>query len=205
MESLLASIQIPHTRIRAVDGRTDIVDPKGSFPFIGAVQKRLISRHDEACTRSHLKAIKYLQNVPGTYFLVLEDDVVFDNMKLLPFDLASVIRNCPPFDILQISKTYQHELTQLYTPYAGIYAGCQAYVLARSGVQKIVNRYPPGKPIQRRSEHTIYSSGITYTYKYNLVDTLCTDSTLHSSNVPDHMRSKNRQRAIILKDFPPVS
>lgn len=204
MESLLASIHVPHTRISAVDGRKDIVVPTGRIPIPHLFQKRIISRNDEACSRSHIKAIKHLQNIQGRYFLVLEDDVLFDNLKLLPFDIATVIRNCPPFDIIQISKTFQHELTQQYTPYSGIYAGCQAYVIARSGVQKIVNLYPPGKSIRTRSEHTIFDPCKTYTYKYNLIDTLCSDSTLHPDNVIDHARSKAIQRAIILKDFPPV-
>jgi GR25 family glycosyltransferase involved in LPS biosynthesis len=205
MESLLASVHVPNTRICAVDGTKDIVDPKSRLPITGVLQKRSISRNDEACSRSHLKAIKHLQHVHGQYFLVVEDDVIFDNMKLLPFDLAQVIRDSPPFDILQISKTYHHELRQLYTPYEGIYAGCQAYVISRSGVQKITNLYPSGKPIRKRSEHTIFDPCITYTYKYNLIDTLCKDSTLHPTNVKDHARSKTLQRTIILKDFPPVA
>ena len=204
MESLLASIKVPHTRICAVDGSKPTVEPKGRIPIIGAAKPRVLDRRDEACSLSHIKAIKHLQNVQGKYFLVLEDDVIFDNMNLLPFDLATVIRGCPPFDIVQIAKTYHHELEQLYMPYRGIYAGCQAYVIARSGVQKIANRYPPGKLIRKRSEHTIFGSCITYTYKYNLVDTLCSDSTLHPNNVADHARSRTLQRNIILKDFPPV-
>ena len=196
MESLLANIHIPNTRIQAIDGRK-----QSRIPITCAGQNRdKLDSCDDACARSHINAVKYLHTLAGDYFMVVEDDVIFDNMALIPYDLATIIKQAPPFDVLQIGKICLKELPDMYTKW-DLIAGCQAYIVSRAGVQRLHELYSSHLSLRAIAEYSIYMPCNTYTYKYNCADSLCTDSNIHSSHIQSHIDSKNLQRDIILRDF----
>ena len=196
MEALLAKINVPNTRIQAIDGRKQSRIP---ITCAGQAQNKLDSC-DDACARSHINAVKHLHTLAGEYFMVVEDDVIFYNMALIPYDLRTIIKQAPPFDVLQIGKICLKELPDLYTKW-DLIAGCQAYIVSRAGVNRLYELYFSRRILRTIAEYSIYMPCNTYTYKYNCADSLCLDSNIHPSHIGSHMDSRTLQRNIILRDF----
>jgi hypothetical protein len=93
MTHLLNNLDIPNTRISAIDG--SIID-LSSITNLEAP----LTNYEKAVTLSHIKAISYLENIDGNYFLVLEDDITLNNISLFNIDIKHIIENAPNFDIL---------------------------------------------------------------------------------------------------------
>ena len=197
MLKLLDKINIPKTCIEAFDGTaiTNTLHPTLSNAEIG-------------CLVSHLKAINFLNTVNGKYFLVVEDDVSFDYAYLFPYDLKHIIQNSPEFDILILKKTTECNINnlELYTDVnkwninnPRIYSTV-AYVITKSGIEKILSIKLSETNITVADIY-IYKYCNTFTYKYNFIDTINVNSTIHESHLASHIELSKKELNLIISTY----
>ena len=214
MSALLKNVPIPNIRIDAINGNMiNIMDT------IGATGNTTISNSEIGCTLSHIKAINYLKDVEGEYFLICEDDISLVNINLIPRTLEEIITNAPDFDILLIHKIYCKQLSKIYTNWNkeynkdnNNYAICStaSYVISRSGINKICNEVCSYDSIENKfkfykqisvADIFIYNYTNTWVYKYNFISTKDEDSIIHTSHLEYHKKSSKMQLDIIKNDF----
>lgn len=103
MEVLLSKNNITNIRITAIDGIN--LDDKTLDNI--CIQNKHLSRAENACTCSHLTAIKYfVEKTSVDQIIIFEDDVSFEFLDLIPYnwsDLESKID--PDFDVVQLAVT----------------------------------------------------------------------------------------------------
>lgn len=215
MEKLLNQINIPNYRISAIDGKAykDIKSIYGNIPL----QKEL-TNSEIACTLSHIKAINYLKDIPGDYFIVCEDDISFNNIVFFDKNLETIIKECPKFDILILNKTYLKPLKELYSKWIDYYVeepldhigSTVCYIISRNGINKLIKnaKYINDNNFILNKDHNLSVSDIyiyknldTYVYKYNFISTLLEESTIHNNHLNHHKKNDFIQLGIILKDF----
>ena len=216
MEKLLEPLRVPSTRIYAIDGDT--------YTYWNKVQNLFhsgpLSKHEIACTLSHVKAINYLSGMEGDYFLVLEDDASFDNCLIMNNCLKDIITKAPKFDILQLYKTYYDKLPSEYVKWIDFYLpnnlnkviglyGTVGYIISRSGINnlcdiikydfvndtfvtKVNHEFEP-------ADAYLYKNVNTVTYKYNFIGTTNIDSTFHDFQLEEHKKSQDFQLKEIYK------
>ena len=186
MEELLKNININNTRISAIDGRIDNLTNYKNLA-------KSMSNYEIACTLSHIKAINYLSNINGNYFLVVEDDISLENLKYFSKDLKNIILNAPSFDILLINTTHDRSFIN-YNEYKNWSGECStvAYIISRSGINKIVsiaqfnnNNFIINKSLSC-ADIFIYKYVNTYVYKYNFIASKNEDSEIHSDHLSWH-------------------
>lgn len=215
MINLLKDIKIPNFRISAIDGKAyeDINSIYGNIPM-----GRELSKSEIACTLSHIKAINYLKNIPGEYFMVCEDDISFNNIVLFENNLKTIISECPKFDILMLNKTFLKPVNEKYAKWNNYYflnpldfiGSAVAYIISRSGINKIIENatYINDNNFKLNPNHNIdvadlyiYKNVNTYAFKYNYITTLLEESTIHDEHLNTHKNNDNYQFGIILKDL----
>ena len=216
MENLLKPIPIPNERIEAIDGNQN-------FNFIENIKipqkllKITISNKEICCTLSHIKAINYLKNVKGKYFMICEDDISFNNLRFLNSDLKKIIEDSPLFDILQISvvKEYfwkQYKNKKNYAKW-DTYLSAVSYIVSKKGVNNFIKRaqyindykYILNEKyfkniISFEADWFIYPCVNTITYKYSLITTLNKNTTLNHSVISVNFY-KNIQTYLIVNDL----
>ena len=212
METVLLNIDIPNERVEAFDGKHNIIDHIKNKDYRSTTNDNTtnkVTNYEIACTLSHLKAINQLKATIGDYFLILEDDVVFDNVKFIPCNLQKIIQDSPPFDILQLHKHYLSDIFK--TDYKRFTmndwtTGTAAYVISRSGINKITKLFDFQNNILQtnlsnicEADKLIYTSCNTYTYKYNIISTLGNNSTIHPSHVTTQLKCNKFQDSLIVK------
>ena len=205
-EVLISYVPIPNRRISAVDGANE--DLGKYFHRVDATPS--ITQLEIACSLSHLKAIHSLKSQRGDSFLILEDDAVFDNMKMIPYDFEQIIRLSPPdYDIVQVFAFRNSESEELIRK-RNFWdtASSGAYIISRKGIDRMVKRYPMenGKCMfpfseMKISECMIYDDMDTYTFKYNCVDSYSKDSTIHPDHLPFQRQSIDGNRELMKRDF----
>ncbi len=212
MKNILSYVPIKNTRINAIDGKLEDVR-KMIYPL-----QTNITDYEIACTLSHVKAINYLKNIQGEYFMICEDDIAFDNIFLINQNLESIIKNSPNFDILLLNKTYLNNLNDTYTNwlseknksnnYSTTIWSTVCYIISRKGVDKLCNKisfinnnfYFNINNINIADEF-LYSELNTFVYKYNFINTLNEESTIHDNHIDYHKQVADYQLKIIKKDF----
>jgi GR25 family glycosyltransferase involved in LPS biosynthesis len=186
---------------------------------IGNIKNTTMSKSEIGCTLSHIKAINYLKNIEGEYFLICEDDITLVNIDLIPKTLEEIIINAPKFDILLIHKIYCRHLSKIYTNWNreynknnNNYAICSTagYVISRSGINKIcedvcsydsnTNKFTFYKQISV-ADIFLYNYTNTWVYKYNYISTRDEDSVIHDSHIEYHKKSSKIQLDVINNDF----
>jgi len=206
MEEILAHISVPNIRIQAVDGTVEDLETY----FVNIDERPRLTGSEIGCTLSHLKAIHTLKEMPGEYFLILEDDVQFDNMNLISYDFKEIIEMAPKsFDILQIFTLRPNEQPFLYSNWIlGHNWSTGAYIITRAGIDKMVKRYPMREGVflfpsseLKGADTFIYENVNTYTFKYNCLDALEKESTIHSGHLDKHRSANFVQREILKRDF----
>ena len=214
MVNLLKDINIPNYRISAIDGKSydNIKTIYGDIPL-----ERNLSNSEIACTLSHIKAINYFKNISGEYFIICEDDISFNNIILFDYNLETIIKECPKFDILMLNKTFLNPINEKYSKWNDYYynkniqiGSTVCYVISRSGINKIINnaKYINDNNFILNEKKNldvadiyIYQHLETYVYKYNYITTLLEESTIHDNHLDYHKNNDNFQLGIILKDF----
>lgn len=208
MENILKDLIISNTRIDAIDGNRDDV-----FNMINPIETDR-TKSEIACTLSHIKAINYLKNMKGNYFLVCEDDISFENITLIDSNLEKIIKESPPFDILLINKIYTNNLDNLYTDWneeasKGIMIWSTAsYIISRKGIENICNKVSYNNNIFNFNINYIHVADLflyklseTYVYKYNFISTINKSSNIHENQLDYHIRNCEFQLNVIQKDF----
>jgi GR25 family glycosyltransferase involved in LPS biosynthesis len=190
MEKLLNNLNVKNTRIEAIDGKNEKL---GHY-----LKRTYLSNYEIACVLSHIKAINYLSKIDGDYFLVCEDDIDFFNTQYFTISLEKIIKDAPnDFDILQIGKTQNNSFQKnnLYEKYNKTW-GAYAYIISRKGInnlQKIshydstTNQFTINNEL-KVTELFIFNNLNTYTYKYNFINTLNSDSNIHSEHLVWHKK-----------------
>ena len=214
MENLFKNINIPNTRINAIDGKNEDVKS-----YVNTDYERNLSDYEIACTLSHIKAINYLKNINGNYFMICEDDISFNNINLFNETLQDIIKNSPPFDILLLSKIYYYELGELYSnwnyhlDFNGMnyqIAGTGCYIISRSGINKIINNASyniisntfnfSSKKIDVADMY-IYKNLDAYVYKYDFIGIQCVSSLIHDDHVNHQSVCSINQQNLIIKNL----
>ena len=218
LENTLNKLLVKNTRISAVDGKNKNI--RNLIPF----NTPNLSDAEIATTLSHLNAIHYLKNLDGNYFMVIEDDVIFDNIYLINSNLENIIKSSPEFDILLLHKIYLNELTDLYTDwneennkssyyYNEIYSpnaiwSAAAYIISKKGIENICNKinYDGEKYIFNINyfhvaDLLLFKESKTYVYKYNFLDTINKYSTIHNEQLIFQKKSSLYQLNCIKNDF----
>ena len=202
MENILKNINIPNIRISAIDGDT--------YNFNHNFHPNM-NKYAKGAVLSHIKAIKYLQNINGDYFMICEDDITFKNLNLFNNDLKHIIENAPIFDLLLLSKICSYKLDNLYTDYnnskfkSDIF-GCGCYIISRNGINIfkdiINNNIKTGIDVIGAADYYLYDNKKTYVYKYNFVDIINkNDSTINPDHHHIHVSSSEKGLNYILEDF----
>ena len=184
--------------------------------FTNVNYERKLNNYEIANTLSHIKAINYLENIKGDYFLICEDNISFNNIILIDKDLKTIISECPKFDILILNKTYLSNINNIYVkwdnyykPLKNDYIGSSAsYIISREGINKLIKfaKYADSyfkldkKNNLDASDIYIYKYLDTYVYKYNYVTTK-NISTITKTDKPFDDKNNLFQLNIILKDF----
>jgi hypothetical protein len=158
-----------------------------------------------------------IENLEGNYFMVCEDDINLDNLELFNNDLNDIIKNCPNFDVLMISKTYHNDLNELYTDWNKTYnigqgyhiASAVCYIVSKKGSSKIINRMKYNddsnfifnqNELFNSSDKFIYRNIDTYVYKYNFITYNGNDSTIHEDHLEHHNKMKDRETKLIINN-----
>ena len=208
----LEPINIPNTRIKAVDGKNQEMIKKFKKGLVYS-----ISDIEFACLLSHIKAISFCENLPGEHFLIVEDDVSFKkNLAFFRISLKDIIKNAPPFEILMIYKNLLRPLPYLYTDWNQEYekgwhiSGCVAYVITKKGVKTILRNVFYEK--QKDTFHFynkninladlfLFQNSHTIIYRYNFFSVEVKESTIHTEHLPIQTQCVNFQDQEIKKNL----
>ena len=207
MEELFKNINIPNIRINAIDGKYNNVKDVINIEF-----ERELSNYEIACTLSHLKAVNYLKNLEGEYFMICEDDISLDTILLFNNDLNDIIKKSPKFDVLLINKIFRYRFDQLYPEWNDYWknniqiAGAGCYIISRSGINKIINNaeyiddenfiFNTNKKFDV-SDIYLYANLETFVYKYNFISMVYEESTIHN----DHLMANNLSHNFHLREI----
>jgi GR25 family glycosyltransferase involved in LPS biosynthesis len=214
IQEKLKNIPISNTRIEAIDGKNAALMKK----YKQNIQSRL-SDYELACLLSHIKAISFLHSKKGDYFLVLEDDVSFENFQYFNFGLETIIKNAPPFDILMVFKTFGSQIDKVYSPWKKISSidsrypvtGAVAYVISRKGIETIMDNIKYDVEIDnfiylnrnlQEADIFLYTISNTIIYKYNFFSVETKDSTIHSEHLSTQQKCLEFQLEEIKKNLP---
>ena len=211
MTNLFKNISIKNYRISEIDGNSsNIMDTFTNVNF-----DRKLTNNEIAKTLSHIKAISFLENIEGKYFLICEDNICFKNTVLIDIDLKQIIESSPKFDILLLNKTYLINIEEPYSkwnkyykPIENEYVGSTAaYIISREGINKLLKfaKYNDSyfkldkKNNLDLSDIYIYKYLDTFVYKYNYIGTKNIELT--DNQQPNEDKNNLFQLNIIIKDF----
>lgn len=186
MNNVLNNINIPNTRINAING-----EYINYYKLINLKNEdKELSNYEIACTMSHIKAIYKLKNMNGSFFMICEDDISFDNLKYFKKNLKDIITESPVFDILILNKICNEDINNNYIKWndsnINIYSTA-SYIISRDGINKIcklvdcnLHTFTFHKKINV-ADIFIYKYVNTYVYKYNFIDINLYNSTINDS------------------------
>lgn len=200
METLLNAYKLNHTRIKAVNGLNRLGSDLDSVCIINTK----LTRPENACTCSHLKAIKYfVENMSDDKVIIFEDDVSFDFLQNIPFNWSKLEENFPQkFDVIQLAITFENGAvsnTLIKTNPLMKYYCSAAYLITRSGAINLLNKYYSNdlKKINLATqEHATADSMISSTgntYSVPIFTYRVADSIIHPLHLYNHNKSKKQQ------------
>jgi GR25 family glycosyltransferase involved in LPS biosynthesis len=178
-----------------------------------------LSDYEIACTLSHIKALSYLNDCPGNYFLIVEDDVCVDNLYFLKDSLQNIISEAPTFDIMLLFKTSLTKFNSKYISWNDEYnkglkhhiAGTVAYIICKEAIPKILEKIKYNfstcqfiitKPFEIDvADIFLYKYTTTLTYKYNFFATLNEDSEIHKDHLHFHKKASVNSFQEIINDL----
>jgi GR25 family glycosyltransferase involved in LPS biosynthesis len=211
MKKLLKNIPIKNYKITEIDGNmSNIIDIFTNVNF-----DRKLTNNEIAKTLSHIKAINFLENIEGNYFLICEDNICFKNTVLFNKDLKCIIESSPKFDILILNKNYLLNIEEIYSkwnkyykPIENEYVGSTAaYIISREGINKLLKfaKYNDSNfKLDKKnnldlSDVYIYKYLDTIIYKYNYIGTKKIELTDNQQKNED--KNNLFQLNVIIKDF----
>jgi GR25 family glycosyltransferase involved in LPS biosynthesis len=211
MKELLKNIPIKNYRVAEIDGNSsNIIDIFTNINF-----DRKLTNKEIAKTLSHIKAINFLENIEGNYFLICEDNICFKNTVLFDKDLKSIIESSPKFDILLLNKNYLLNIEESYSKWSKYYKPIEneyvgsttAYIVSRDGINKLLkfakyndSYFKLGKKNNLDlADIYLYKNLDTIVYKYNYIGI----KNIELTDEIQQNEDKNNlfQLNIIIKDF----
>ena len=197
MNTLLNKFKLNHTRIDAVNGLdakliNNICDINLNISFF-----------ENACTCSHLHAIKYfVENMIDECVIIFEDDVSFDFLPLIPYNWSKLTTNFPAnYDVIQLAVTRNvndHVTNSLIkiNPEMKYYCSA-AYLITRSGAKKLLEKYySNGKIILSSQKYATADAmilNLDNVYSIPIFTYLLNSSLIHQNHYYLHTRSKMQQ------------
>jgi DNA-binding ferritin-like protein (Dps family) len=178
-----------------------------------------MNNNEIATTISHIKAITFLSEIIGNYFMVCEDDIELRNINFIKDNLENIISKCPKFDILMLHKIYIDILSEDYTNWNNHInklgedyqiAAASCYIISKSGINKITNisNYKDiNNFIFKKSyifdvaDMFLFKNTNTFVYKYNYISISGIDSNIHNSHIEHHNKCEEIQDKYILEKF----
>jgi len=210
MTNLLNNISIKNYRVSEIDGNSNIIDTITNINF-----DRKLTNNEIAKTLSHIKAINFLENIKGDYFLICEDNICLKNTVLFDVDLKTIIKSSPKFDILLLNKNYLLNIEDLYSKWSKFYKAVDneyvgstaAYIISREGINNLIKfaKYNDSyfkldkKNNLDLSDVYIYKYLDTIVYKYNYFGTKNIEITDNEQQYED--KNNLFQLNIIIKDL----
>ena len=211
MINLLKNIPIKNYKLSEIDGNSsNIMDIFTNINF-----DRKLTNNEIARTLSHIKAINFLENIEGNYFLICEDNICFKNTVLFDKDLKSIIESSPKFDILLLNKNYLLNIEEPYSKWSKYYKPIEneyvgstaAYIISRDGINKLLKfaKYNDSyfkldkKNNLDLADIYLYKYLDTIVYKYNYIG--ITNIELTDNQQQNEDKNNLFQLNIIIKDF----
>lgn len=198
METLLNKYKLVHQRIAAVDGS-----------MVGELEKYCIpnnklTRAENACTTSHLLAMKYfVENIPDDRIIIFEDDVSFEFLQYIPFNWSELDKNFPVnYEVIQLAITYEKgsvgNILVKTVPEMTYYCSA-AYLITKKAATNLLAKYYAknlGKfvlstQLYATADAMIASTGFTYSIPIFTYQTI--ESTIHPQHLLNHNRTKTQQ------------
>lgn len=200
MTYLLDKHKIVHTRISAIDGITRV---NGELEKICKKHDKL-TRAENACTCSHLKALKYfVENMKDDKVIIFEDDVSFEFLKYIPYNWSEFESNLPQkYNIIQLALTCEGivpETKLVKTNVAMKYYCSAAYLITKQAAHNILNSYiskDTGKIILSNKKCATADSMIsnnTNVYSIPIFTYLTNHSIIHPGHFMMHSKTKQQQ------------
>ncbi|BCS83432.1 glycosyltransferase [Cotonvirus japonicus] len=168
------------------------------------IQNSKLSPQENACTCSHITAIRYfLENTQESRVVVFEDDVSFDFLKMIPFDWSEFESNLPlNYSVIQLAVSCDRGgITDIKLVPINIESKsyCStAYLISRRGAQEIIDKYlfVNGKLDLSSQTYATADSMIANTnacYSIPIFTYQTTNSLIHPYHLPLHVKSKVQQ------------
>ena len=197
METLLESRKLDAIRIPAINGELLDIEFRNF-----CVPNRLYYTRENACTCSHLKALRYfIEKMSDEKIIVFEDDVSFEFLEFVPFNWSQLILMLPKnYNIVQLATSAAKvslDITEINADSKSY--GTVAYLITRTAAMQLLDKYYSkkfGKFILRNqiwvtADSALYS--LPATYRVPIFTYTNSDSTIHSIHLQKHANSKQQQ------------
>jgi GR25 family glycosyltransferase involved in LPS biosynthesis len=169
MEKMFTEYNLRFERIEAIDGNN-----------LMNWDERL-SKYEQGCTLSHLKAIENFYNSGEDFGIICEDDMTLEFLPYWKSPIQNVIKEAPnDWEIMLLGyiifpSNYRY-LQKLYNPFIPlVYNSTISYLINRKGAEKILSRHNLQNPnlekytkIRPVADVILYDIVKTYVYKYSL-------------------------------------
>lgn len=200
METLLNGYGLDHTRISAIDGTNKELMEKVCNP------KTTISLLENACTCSHILALKYfIETMEDDKVIIFEDDVSFEFLEFIPYDWSTLEKYFPTnYDMVQLAVSHHgssrtHLLVKIY-PYSKYFCSA-AYLITRKAAKELVSKYITysGKINLSDKKYATADAMITSisnSYSIAIFTYQTNESIIHPNHLEMHYKSKLIQRSL---------
>lgn len=188
---------LSHQRITGIDG---LGRDKSQLYQLCEVSLNL-SPSENACTCSHLLALKQFLKSDHETALICEDDVSFAFFPMIPYQWDDLIAHLPhDWQLIQLAVTTEsgsppNHLVKI-TPASRHYCST-AYLISRLGAQWLLDRYwPSEKIVLSDKDHSTADSmiaSVPSTYSIPIFSYETQDSTIHPNHLYIHNRAKYHQ------------
>lgn len=200
MERLLSIHKIVNTRIIAIDG----TNSSNTQLYNVCIPNKNLSHAENACTCSHLKAMKYfIDTMDDERIIIFEDDVSFDFLNFIPFNWSEFEKKLPEnYEIIQLAITSEKSVvtSKLIRTYPNDKFFCSAaYMITRTAAKKLLERYysiEENKINLSTQEYATADSMISssdFTYSIPIFTYKTTNSTIHPKHLYIHNKSRLQQ------------
>lgn len=200
MEYLLKQYSIRNYRIKAVDA----TNPKYTELSDICVKNDKLSLPENACTCSHLQAMKYfVDNISDNVAIIMEDDVSFEFLENIPYSWSELMSHLPAkYDVIQLAITKFNGSVNsvlIKTDPSSKYYCSAAYLITKQAAQRILNKYYNTQlakynlSIQNHATADSVISSTGATFSIPIFTYLTNDSTIHPRHISIHNKSKQQQ------------
>lgn len=107
------------------------------------IKNKYLSNVENACTCSHLTAIKYfLETINDDNIIIFEDDVSFEFLDLIPYNWSELEKHFPEdYSVIQLSITYDNTIKPYLVKRILPYSSAVAYLITKKKAKQIIDKY----------------------------------------------------------------